>query len=1028
LNSRTINDDRNLGKPHAAPFEIPSGPSLSFNLRLRGSALLIVIVVSFLIATLIMAIFVTQGATRQALLRSHNELQARQKLTFELANMALGDSAPEAPKWLDVEIHKDIDQSEFLTPAFASDPFRAQADLNEAIEISGLPELEGYPGHRYLQYRLSAGKPTLAVVSENLGFALLAFATNSVGDSIDIRSLRSWRNPVWDTPTAESDYSGTSPNILAIGPVSIEDFPYGNIYQADLRGDSNNIGPTDGSSAGIIFKSDVHFRGIIGLDPMEYRKLLEDQIATVFDEMTDIAERSNRAPLINEEIKIADTLGMFFSQAAAPRELKRRLTLKEAQGYFLPAIPTIKPMFSIVYHIIIHSPARPDGNLNNDFAKFAQNLLTQILNAVKLLDKVTEALDKLIREVQKLRKEIDKICKCKNIFETPHCCAARGAAWLAYYSALAALELAKVPVETAKYGVMILISPITHWLRVILAASGQIEAPKTRNEEKNFERDHNIKLTKAGMPYWAYRAAFNGMVDVVVNLLTGRLDKVGESLGNKVVVVFFGQPNKAQNFRFPDGNTFVSHATWNVPPGRTFYYSTGLEIHGDLWLSQGSTMVVKGNLKLLKGDQTPDRRNHPSGTLHLEEGSTLIVDGDFSAQGEKGRGSVLVSGSLGSLYGISSGVLAEGNVELPNGVVSAVALSKLKPTQAMMEPMVNEVAPNLSKSAGPFHSRLPYIAMYATTFQYIGPPISLPVSIPMNFPNFHVPIFRGFSYLYTPTLNLEMGENLLTHCDWWGTGGEGRPPILTKPEAAALVEANPRTQSPAVRAATAVSSVDKRLALVGEKEVDRWANALLIGLLKEWSNALAIDTGIPMVKISSIAGAVLKKFFEKYYNLDNRERDLENALPVERKQLTVQMTQLWSQVDLVFGRNNDRYALAQECQGALVYAGKDLSVGSGDPLSAGLFIADGQVTLGSELTIGSAVSLHGGIEAKDFFFYPAFTQASLFRPLAESSEWMARARSFKYGAKMSDNRQPLSKTLPVGAWRPRLSTVARGHR
>ena len=102
----------------------------------------------------------------------------------------------------------------------------------------------------------------------------------------------------------------------------------------------------------------------------------------------------------------------------------------------------------------------------------------------------------------------------------------------------------------------------------------------------------------------------------------------------------------------------------------------------------------------------------------------------------------------------------------------------------ILNALFQDVAPNLAKVAGPFHTRKPFFASYAATFQLTMVPtpvgtIPVPSPIPLPRKNVLVPIFRGFTYAYAPALNASIGENLYTHADWWGFG-QGTVPVLPK--------------------------------------------------------------------------------------------------------------------------------------------------------------------------------------------------------------------------------------------------------
>lgn len=397
---------------------------------------------------------------------------------------------------------------------------------------------------------------------------------------------------------------------------------------------------------------------------------------------------------------------------------------------------------------------------------------------------------------------------------------------------------------------------------------------------------------------------------------------------------------------------------------------------------------------------------------------------------------------MGSIHGLSCGLLVRGNANLPYGVVPGVGPDRLKMlaeggkigekvaplSETFLGPLVNDIAPNLAKVDGPFHLRLPYIARFATTFEWIIP-LEIPYICPQEIPNFHVPIMRGLSTLFGPTLNFEIGDNLLSHTDWWGEGGEGRAPILGKPAAVELVRENGQSVlSLGPNKSKVERAVTERAHLVGSEQVENYANNLIFRLMALWTEMIEKSTPIPLISWGDVISKGIDGIADKFYDVEEREEDLEKQVPKECEELERSMTKFWHMVDKAEGRaTTNAGKMAQECSGALVYAGGDLTVGSihqgvRDPLSAGFFLAQGKVRLESEVTIGAACSLQDTVHGEKLLYYPAFTVASIpaARPMVGGGDWKTRGLFTTYGSQYETTAQP------VGLWRARLSSEIRG--
>ncbi len=1002
----------------------------------RGSALMIAMAVMFLILTIIMVAFTTGSVTRQSLLRAHDELVLRQKMQFEMAWAALGNEAPVVPKWLDVEVDLSIDRSLLQTANVVNDLAKGLPNLNQGRDLGN--GVTGYPGYRYVQYKLPTGSQRLGVISEGLPYAVMAFAGGTREPSVSFEAVQPWLNPaLGDSARPDQAYSGTAPFILANGRAEIKNFPYGFLYHAGFLGAPVQLGGQGGTAA-VALASDGNYNGVAAVDPVPYRNLLSRQVATFMSAARDRAAATNPSAMLHERVNADDTLGLFFSGAAVTSAMRERLSIQGAQNFWLPSIPGFKKQLGIMYTVIFHIPSPPDGNLG-EVAQKARSVMATFMKAIEALDKAIEALDVAIDKLEDARKWVDDLCDCS--WSSPWCCIAKYPAEAALEVAKLAVIGAKVAVGVAETAVMIIITPINTTLTEVLLLSGWIEGqtpiPASRQGEQEWVKS-GYRMDEKGCDYWAYNQAFSGLVKFVGSLFAGDLDSVRKALGDEVSVTLFGQYGKEQEWDFGDRKA-TTRASWNVPAGRTFYYDRSLEIRGDLWVGRGASLVVAGDLTMAAGGPYGNGSD-ASGVVVLEEGATLVVEGRFQGAGNPQSGSIMVGGPMGALHGLTGGLLARGDVILPHGVVPGVGADQLKSIAADGRPsqelaplssrffrqLLNEVAPNLAKVDGPFHARLPYIARYATAFEWIIP-LEIPFVIPQNIPNMNVEVFRGLSYIYAPTLNAELGENLLTHADWWGKGGEGKAPVLAKPAAVELAKKNgPNAYTLSVAPDAAKAAVARRLKLVGTNQMDDFANKLLLTTMSGWITLVTDPSPIPATSYGTLLSKLMEKIANQTYKLEQRKKDLQDTAPKEVDTLTRSMTDFWTQAQRAESRADyGRKSILQECSGALVYSGGELTVGSRNgmgertPLACGFFLAQGKITLEAQDTVGAAVSLQGTVRGQRLLYYPAFTQASLALPKTANAAWRTRTADTTY------NETPDS-AYPIGLWRPRLASEVRG--
>lgn len=997
--------------------------------RRKGNIIAIALVVMFCVVTLLLALFQVTSMTWSETMRTEAELETQQLVKFKLFETLRSQTSPDVSRLgIKIEVQSDERSQRSQTSSLlfqkGADGWTGLPNVHEGKPLSFDGSQNGFLGHRYFDFKVRSGGPRMefgAVTGQSLPFALMS--CSSAADAIVVDRLVAWKNPGWgEAEQPLQEYSSTAPSVLAPGKVTIKDMPYGSVLTATPA----SLRSTSGAGA-VAYQIANLDQGNFPNSPTQIAVLLRQQLQNARQSIVAAAQNSDKSILFNDNMSEADSLGLFFTSHALSQKFEDRLSVRQSQSFWLPTVPSFTKQFFVIYHLILHVPDAPDGGLSG-VARDAQSVLTELINLVHQLDKATEGLEVAKSAVQSARDWLDEHMNCGNCdypWNWP-CCAAREIAKGALYVAEGGLYAAEEGVTLLEQAIMVVISPITDALEAILLGSGQMPVPSTRKDEKNYQQMTGAKIDAKGMDFWAYRSVFDGIGHMVVDLVSGNFNKVAQDFGHPVSLVFFGQQEKKQSWNFSNG--IATRASLNVPAGRSLVLNSSVNIAGDVWLGRGSTLIVHGDLVLQAGDTPTGGGTAPSGRILIEEGANLSVTGSVTCAGTLQTGSVVVSGPVGKLHQISSSIFCGGDFNAPFGVLpgaSADELAVVSKGQAAQKtaaatqlwgPILQSMGANLAKIKGPFFRRFPPIARYATTFEIITLEGPIPFVIPEEFGNLLVPVCRGLSALYAPTLNFEVGENFMTHCDWWGSGGEGRAPVFVKPTAVALANALGAggTWDPQL-SVNFSSALAIRKDQVASGQVDRFSNHLCIALASEWSKAIILGTGVPLVSFGKIISKVLDVIDKDYYSVATREQELDAIIPdASVSALTNQMNRFWGTFNSLSTRPDSE--LPQECPGVLIYAGGQIVVGTSAQnakLASGWFVAESSISLYCDTTVGAASSLGSGkLKASNFYFYPNFTKASLWIPNSEDADWRTRGVVSTYA--QDDSRTMTSKSVDIG--------------
>lgn len=293
--------------------------------------------------------------------------------------------------------------------------------------------------------------------------------------------------------------------------------------------------------------------------------------------------------------------------------------------------------------------------------------------------------------------------------------------------------------------------------------------------------------------------------------------------------------------------------------------------------------------------------------------------------------------------------------------------------------------------------RRPFFAKYAATFQLTMVPtpvgtIPVPTAIPLPRKNLLVPIFRGFTYLYTPMMNAALGENLYTHADWWGFG-QGAVPVVVKLNPLAMAKA---FEFPAL------GPVD--LSVDWEDMLKRLNDEVLESAMDVVVEQVAKKIVSQIAKAALPGGGLIGIVFDEAMDLIGVENDALEKLREDILDATlgplVAKFEDWIDDVRSLVDNGLAEGFLREVNGPLIFADSiTVGVDSSPRLMAGMLVAKSYINVQSQTFVGSLVCRDGDIEARKLYFNPHFTRASLYKPKATKSNWLERTFQFEYGSK-----------------------------
>jgi hypothetical protein len=969
--------------------------------RRRGNVMAMVLATIFVLATIVLALHHQQSVARSSLVRAEAELRFREARNFALREHLTGESTP----W-GLSVGADLEDTTPDTTNKIPLQYAQALFQREEASWSGLPDLMAQDtahAHRYLELTptgfggLSRGvrKGTYRMVETEIpGYA--AYAPRG---QVTLGEVLGWQNPSYEGESDSSEaYSGVPAIVAAQGDIAIEELAYGEAHSR-----SGNISIDEG--AGI---------GFIGTLPLaayeaEIQDGLDDARSTLFAS----SSTGNKSRLIDEHTDIGDLVSVMFGGNFNPERL---LTLHQAMEFPTPMIPSGKMVVpGLVWEIWLHVPFQPDIG----FSSQSDPDLTRL----KEIASEQEEAGVLLREAQhRLEAAEDALEAAQAAYDSNPSDAneaALEAAESEHQSAQAEFDAIEDFLEES--------SEEAADLADGKIGSGISDLPQRRSEDPS-GRD--------GQWGWNYSQTIGRMWELVRGVASGGgTAEIARSVSSNVRVVHYGPEDEVPGFEWT-GDTFLSRSTWTVPASRTLRYEGNMTIQGDLWLQRGTVMVVDGNLRVESPD-TPSLNDafDPSGRVFFEEGSTLIVTRDFECEGSQQFGSIMVGGEPNEIHPITSGLFVDGDIRIPHGIYaghtipdliaglgsSGLGGGQLGAGANQVQQLMGEMAPLFSKLAGPFHLRNPYFAQFATTFQLVTipfPPVVAVTPIPTERDNLHVFAFRAETLAYTVGLNATLGENLYPQADWWPFGNGVVPMALNLDLGAALGAYNSLAAlegAAELDPETVESNVEEFITVLTERSL-QWAIDEGLQKLTDEAKAILLPSGVDQIVklVEDLVDALEpdEETVEDFYS--GFVGDMQDTMGGIARDL---LGDLLASTDV-----NDQDEYLKQYAGLLVY-GRNIFVSSDARQVSGMFVAQDDIIIDANLTVGTLMSLNGSIETGDFLYYPYFNQASLYLPAPvpgstaiERAQFRAYGASHDSGLAVQVGPPPVTHIITSGGW------------
>lgn len=867
------------------------------------------------------------------------------------------------------------------------------------ISVPGCEKTNVPPWHNFLVLNTPQSQRYLTTFAYHFPYG--AFAPNG---GINLKDAYGFANPL-NEERKNGDYcSGIPVDMYAQKDIDVEEYPHGKAYSEN---GVINVGEKNGVLKFTFITENQSD------EAKKYSAIIRKQLDTLSDNIVKVTLNKDKV-IFGRKITDVTT----FATRPPVDDL---ITLEQSADFPFSGMtvnsnnPREKTMGNY-YSFMVHPPIPPDASeiFSIDFsnATDAYSLLDDVMkifNGYKIKWKIIPTDMCLITADIMLGKDITQTS-----MKLAAAIAARNPIKIAIYSAKLAkyvYNLSLIVKFTKYYNMM-----QSYESRLFEHGKGSV-----RNEPKTFEEDKGY--SNSGWQYVKVCSSDN------INAIANSLHKSGggkyKNLGLEMVkrtatlvrLSHFGKGDFSSNWRKINTADFVYSGTFVIPRGRTLNFSRNMTIEGDLWVQDGASLYVGGNLKLklpAKPTQLPDLVK-PSGRVFMGKGSSIIVEKDFECGGSIPLGSIVLNSPNQKINDITSVIYSKtGSVSIPYGIMPGISINELAGISRSRLPssfadgvkaLIDNSA-NISKVSGPFHFRKAFFSSYASNIlvfrhknldNFILQSGFRPIVMPFKQyrANFMYAFFPVFTESFTYVMNAYLGENTVTNSDWWIFGYEVVP-ILPKMDTGTIAENMSVLK-------------DSSAALEQLKSFNTDINALLvtdtpIKLIDSAGNALKGSASVYAIFFSGSFGSgcddrannsttqilqtarqAYKPFGQIIANMDGAKDSFASA-----SRLFISFYgNVYPPVKNHLPGGDDQKAFI-ECPGILIYAEKDINLGTKDKVksetvfpASGLFIANRNIEItGRFRFVGCLISLYGNISAKNTHlrYYPYFSKASIYIP------------------------------------------------
>lgn len=932
----------------------------------------------FVLLILVTGMHWRESSARASRLREEANLEARVAAEYQVAKQ-LYPSFAFSPASQTVKASLS-DSLALQFPKGLAKPLFEDAGLANLLSPQQLAKstLLGRPGKAWNLVAASSNDPgmrpdkakMLSVIADDFAYVACAPAGN-----ITAQRVQPWTNEVFKLGySTETAMNGAPAKMFAKGNISVGNLTQGELYMTEGA-------PSVDKGRFVAFPGPPADLAV----PQAYPNIIQGQIQTAMDELTNSAGTQDKTELANGALLSLEFVKQLFTEPA--KGLASALSMRQAMQFPFFFIPggRIQGVFVTVW---LHMPFPPDG--------------AGAMGALDTLQKDQDARSATKRSEYQSAKD-----------DT----AAKQAEYDAETDAdnkedkRKKLEEAKDKEKKAGQALADLSEAFGDELEAALEKipDAETNGPATRTDDEKITGDN-------GVPYMSYKKFYTVLGQFMVDVVLSVVDAIGGKqpdtskfmniLRKEVRLVHFGRKDSATEFTITDTEVAMK-ATFNVPPGRSNRLRTNVKINGDLWLMRGSTFIVEGNLDVINPNAGSADPRKPRGRVFLEEGAKLIVKGNFSCGGSEALGSVLVGAPINAIHPTTSAIMVTGNINIPHGVWPAYSIGDMNldavPELKTFREAISTVVPNLAKLAGPFHRRKPFFSQYATMFVIaciltpIGPiPIPVPLPAATN-TNINNKLFKVMALIYTTQMNLAWGENFITHADWWLIG-EGMVPMFPKVNPTVYLERIKSFNLSNLKFPTPDDAADL-IKTQGPEMVKNMAPKLITQVAVEIV-LKQLSFGLTDFVESTGAFKILEDAIAQVLGVDNTA----GKSLFEISGLDGFVTEAQSKVS-----DNAALMLLQEVPGCLIYAGGRIGIAEGGvraPVTVGMLVAQGDIVSNASYTVGAVMSLKGNITANALLFDPNTTRCSMFLPGPRLEglnelDWFGWVLEYRYGRLMN---------------------------